>query len=173
MIRPQYFYLFAPYSRRPRFWAVALIDLVLPAIAGVHDEIKFGAIRLKVQEWRPVENVDAVKQQGGSLNPNQFDDAQADSVGTTRGPSRKNPTRDILKKRLYNELWFWCLMEMSHQVEMRKAGQILKTLAELREYFYCPSTAFGVGGLDWGFFGNGMFAVNDANGENVIVDWVM
>lgn len=142
-----------------------LVDLVLPAVAGIFDAIEFGAVWLDVQQRRAVEDVDIVQKERRSLYPDQLDDAQADGIGSAGGAGGKYPSRHILEKGLDQQLGRFRPVQMGDQVEVGKAGQILEPLAELRQDLGPALAAFGIGRLDGGLFGHGVRATDHADGE--------
>jgi hypothetical protein len=142
-----------------------LVNLILPPIAGGFQPVEFSRVRLDVEQRGAVQDVDPVKEENIAFAADEFNDAQADAVGTARCPGRKDASGTVLKKRFDDQLHRTSLVKMEDQVDVRKTIQVAQAFCKFRKYLRPSFTPLGIHRLDRGLPGNHMLTANHSNGN--------
>ena len=141
-----------------------LVYGILPAIAGRFDPVKLRRVRLDIEKWRAVENVQAFEDEGVSLTADQLHDTQPNGIGATGGACSEHSPFDVLEKRLHHKLRRPRLVEMIDEVNVREAIQVAQAVYKLRKYLRLSLAASRVYRLDGCLLRGDMIATDHADG---------
>ncbi len=114
---------------------------VLASASANHPRRKPSGARFEIQDWRPLEHVDAADVEPRAIPAHEFDYGQADGIRTVRRTRGEHAVRTIVAGRRAHQLEAFRAIEHPQHEQVREAFDVGEAFLEFRENFQIP---FGV-----------------------------